>query len=97
LRDLPSRRSVGSYAIGEILLYFFVAMERYYDGMNQENSNLCIFAANKKFNKAQLEFWSASTTPTFDETFPNFIITFRLARAIIFTGQRIVSFTNKYN
>jgi hypothetical protein len=97
LRDLPSRRSVGSYAIGEILLYFFVAMERYFDGTDQDNSNLCIFAANKKFNKAQLEFWSAPSTPTFDETLPNFIFTFRLARATIFTGQRIVSVTNKYN
>ncbi len=70
-------------------------MERYFDG-DQDNSTLCIFAANKKFNKAPLEFWSAPSTPTFDVTLPNFIITFRLARATIFTGQRIVSVTNKY-
>jgi len=56
-----------------------------------------IFASNKKFNKAQLEFLSALSTPTFDETLPNLIITFELARATITTGQRIVSFTNKYN
>jgi hypothetical protein len=83
--------------MGEILLYFFVAMGRYFNGMDQENSNLCIFAANKKFNKAQLEFSSAPSTRTFDETLPNFIITFRVARVARTTGQRIVSFTNKCN
>jgi hypothetical protein len=51
-------------------------MERYFNRTNQENSNLCIFAANKKFNKGRLEFWSASTTPTFDETLTNLAITF---------------------
>jgi hypothetical protein len=62
-----THNSVGSYAIGEILLYFFVVMERYFDGTDQDNSNLCIFAANKKFNKAQLEFWSAPDTEFNDE------------------------------
>ncbi len=56
--------------MGEIVLYFFVAMERYFDGTDQDNSNLCIFAGNKKLKKAQLEFLSALSTPTFDETLP---------------------------
>jgi len=76
--------------MGEIPLYFYVAMERYFNGTNQGNSNLCIFAANKKLNKAQLEFSSSSTTPTFDETLTDLIITFRLARPTITTGQRTV-------
>jgi hypothetical protein len=61
---------------GRIPLYFYVAMERYFNRTNQENSNLCIFAANKKFNKGRLEFSSASATPTFDETLTNLAITF---------------------
>jgi hypothetical protein len=59
--------------------------------------NLCIFAANKKFNKAQLQSSSALSTPTFAETLPNLIITFGLERASITTGQRTVSFTNSYH
>jgi hypothetical protein len=57
---------------GRIPLYFYVAMERYFNTTNQENSNLCIFAANKKLNKAQLEFSSASATRTFDETLTSY-------------------------
>jgi hypothetical protein len=42
LRDLPSRRSLGSYAVGEgyptIFLRFCVPMERFFKGMDQENS-----------------------------------------------------------
>jgi hypothetical protein len=61
-------------------------MERYFDGTDKENSYLCIFAASKKFNKAQLEFLLASATPTFDETLTNLAITFSVARPIITTG-----------
>jgi hypothetical protein len=32
------RRSLGSYAVVEILLYFYVPMERLFDGTDQENS-----------------------------------------------------------
>ncbi len=34
----PSRRSLGSYAVGEIPLYFYVPMERFFDGTDGENS-----------------------------------------------------------
>ncbi len=33
----PSRRSMGSYAVGEIPLYFSVPMERFFDETDQEN------------------------------------------------------------
>jgi hypothetical protein len=36
LRDLPRRRSPGSYAVGEIALYFYVPMEQFFDGTDQE-------------------------------------------------------------
>jgi hypothetical protein len=77
--------------MGEILLYFFVAMETDFDGTDQENSYLCIFAARKKLNKGQLVFSSASITPTFDDTLTNWVINCRLARPTITTGQRTVS------
>jgi hypothetical protein len=35
LRDLPSRRSPGSYAVGEIALYFYVPMEQFFDRTDQ--------------------------------------------------------------
>jgi hypothetical protein len=47
--------------------------------------------------KPNLSSCQPCLTPTFDETLPNLIITFEHARATITTGQRIVSFTNKYN
>ncbi len=98
LRDLPQQkipRELSNRGDPATFLCSDVLMERFFDGTDQENSNLCIFAANKKFNKAQLESLSSSSTPTFDETLPNLIITFEHARATITTGQRIVSFTNR--
>jgi hypothetical protein len=35
LRDPPT---IGSYAVGEIPLCFYIPMERFFDGMDQENS-----------------------------------------------------------
>jgi hypothetical protein len=33
----PSRRSLGSYAVGEIPLYFSIPIERFFDETDQEN------------------------------------------------------------
>jgi len=93
LRDLPQQkipRELCNRGDPATFLCSDVPMERFFDGTDQENSNLCNFAANKKFKKAQLESLSSSSTPTFDETLPNLIITFEHARATITTGQRIV-------